>query len=213
MTAWIAAVRADTGMPDLPVLVVQIGNLVTPENDPNWVNAKWWDIVREALRRLPEVVPHTAITSAVDLGLTDCIHIETPGLHRLGRRLARQALALTGAADLPLGPRVERVERAGNWGNGLPLVRVVCSGVTGAWWPVYSISGFAVRTPDHAPHPTVLIISAQRDPENPTAFRLLLSAEPDENVRIGYGLGFNPFCNAVDEADMPLPAFWEQEIV
>jgi len=47
MTAWVAAARADTGVPDLPVLVVQIGNLVQPDQS----NAKWWDMVREALRR------------------------------------------------------------------------------------------------------------------------------------------------------------------
>jgi sialate O-acetylesterase len=210
MAAWVAAARSDTGLPDLPVLVVQIGNLVQPDLG-GW-GPKWWDMIREALRRLPEVVPHTTVTSAVDLGLTDCIHIHTPGLHRLGRRLARQALAITGAADFPLGPRVERLERAGAWGNGLPLVRVVCGGVTGAWWPAYHISGFAVRTPEHEPHPTVQIITAERDPGDATALRLLLSAEPDDQVRIGYGLGLNPFCNAVDDADMPLPAFWEQEI-
>ena len=212
MIAWVAAARADTGIADLPVLVVQIGNLVQPENEQTWTSAKWWDVVREALRKLPEVVPQTTVTSAVDLGLTDCIHIHTPGLHRLGRRLARQALAVTRAVDLPLGPRVERLERAGNWPNGLPLVRVVCSGVTGGWWPASHISGFEVRTPEHEPHPSVQIITADRDPDDATAIRLLLSAELDDSVRIGYGLGLNPFCNAVDDADMPLPAFWEREI-
>jgi sialate O-acetylesterase len=211
MSAWVAAARADIGIADLPVLVVQIGNLVTTDTAA-WFNQLAWDQVREALRRLPEVVPHTTVTTAVDLGLTDCIHLATPDLHRLGRRLARQALAITGMADLPLGPSVERLERAPAWGNGLPQVRVVCSGVTGAWQPASHISGFAVRAPEHEPHPTVLIIAAERDPEDPTALRLRLSAEPDEQVRIGYGLGFDPFCNAVDEADMPLPAFWEREI-
>jgi sialate O-acetylesterase len=210
MAAWITAVRADTGIADLPVLLVQIGNLVQPE--PTMFGAEPWDMVREALRRLPEVVPHCTVTSAVDLGLTDCIHINTPGLHRLGRRLARQALALT-EGNLPTGPRVERVERAGAWSNGLPLVRVACSGVTGAWQPEQHLGGFAVYTPDHQPHPSVLVLNAERDPDDPTAIRVLLSAAIDDQTRLGYGLGLNPYCNAVDEADLPLPAFWPSEIV
>ncbi len=208
MTAWVGAARADTGIADLPVLVVQIGCYVVPDQS----STQWWDLVREALRRLPEQVPHIAVTTALDLGLTDCIHLNTPGLYRLGRRLARQALAL-GGADLPAGPRVERVERAGTWPNGLPLVRVVCSGVAGGWLPAQHIGGFEVRTPDHEPHPGVQVITAERNPDDPTAIRLLLSAEPDEDTRLGYGLGLNPYCNAVDEADMPLPAFWPQEIL
>jgi len=37
--------------------------------------------------------------------------------------------------------------------------------------------------------------------------RLLLGAPPDEALRVGYGLGINPYCNVVDEADMPLCTF------
>ena len=41
---------------------------------------------------IPERLPHTAVVSAIDLDLDDLGHVGTPGLKRLGRRLALIAL-------------------------------------------------------------------------------------------------------------------------
>ncbi len=77
---WIASVRADTGIPDLPVIAVQIGRVIEPANRAGiWPG---WDLVREALATLPVRVPRTAVTSAVDLSMVDMIHIDTSGLIR-----------------------------------------------------------------------------------------------------------------------------------
>ncbi len=49
-------------------------------------------------------------TSAIDLGLDDLIHLSADSLIRLGRRLARLALHLTGQPSIPACPKVERIE-------------------------------------------------------------------------------------------------------
>lgn len=100
--AWISALRTDTGIAELPVIAVQIGRVAEPPDRAGiW---RGWDMVREALRTLPDRVPGTAVTSAIDLPLTDLIHISTEAGIRLGRRLARLALSVTGEAPHCTGP-------------------------------------------------------------------------------------------------------------
>ncbi|MEI6519505.1 MAG: sialate O-acetylesterase [bacterium] len=199
---WIAGLRADLQCPDLPVLLVQLGRYALPVSEEE---ACGWNIVRETLRVLPTRIPHTAVTSAVDLGLADIIHLDTPSLVRVGQRLARLACGLP-APDLN---RLEQVPVD----RGLGCVRVVCRGVTSHWPVRQHISGFTVHLPDGSPHPTVFIINAAPNPIDPSNIHILLNQPPDATVRIGYGLGSNPNCNAVDDADMPMPAFAPQEIL
>ncbi|HEY3398390.1 MAG TPA: sialate O-acetylesterase [Armatimonadota bacterium] len=207
MSAWIEAARRDTGIADLPLFVVQIGNLITSDN----TNVAWWNMVREALAQLPEHVAHCGATTAIDLDMTDGIHIGTPGLHRLGQRMARMALRHAVHPDEPTGPRLESLEVCPAH-SGLVSVRVRCSGVTGGWLPEYHIGGFEVRTPDNQPHKQAMVINANRDPEDPAAIRVLLTLPPDDQACLTYGQGYNPYCNAVDEADMPLLAFGPRKL-
>ena len=69
------------------------------------------------------------------------------------------------------------------------------------------MAGFAIYQADGLPHPDIWIINASRDPEDGTAIRLLLNQPPDATVRVGYGHGADPYCNVVDETDLPLCAF------
>ena len=61
-------------------------------------------------------------------------------------------------------------------------------------------------------HTEVAVYSVNRDPVDPAALQVLLSAVPEAGARLGYGGGLDPYCNLVDEADMPLCAFLPQEI-
>lgn len=202
---WVRAVRRDTKRPDLPVLVVQLSRFVlldgTPEQDAGW------DKVRKALIELPDRLPHTAATSAIDLGLSDAIHVGTPGLIRLGRRLAKLALALE--AGQPLNPRVTSVVKAES-PLGHPMLRVNCANVNGGWHPAQHLSGFELLSTDGTPHASVRVIDVSIAPDDPSALLILLTGQINEPGVLAYGAGLNPYCNAVDEADMPLPAFqWE----
>jgi len=95
---------------------------------------------------MPGRIPCLTVTSAVDLGLVDPIHIDALGLHHLGRRMARQAMALTAGDAARLGPSVVRVE-------SLPTaevqgaVRVVCAGVEGWRLPAEHTDGLLSPMP------------------------------------------------------------------
>ena len=203
---WIAAARADTGIPDLPVYVVQIGRVIEPPDRQGiWPG---WDLVREALRTLPERTPNTAVTSAVDLPLVDLIHIDTSGLIRLGVRLARLALA-----QKQIGPQVASITRFKSPAGLYNTIRVSFSGMTGRWRQVNNIGGFEVRLPNPEMRPALYPVNAWVDPNGDGAdIIVLLNREMDADVKLGYGLGTNPACGLADEADLPLCSFLPQPV-
>ena len=90
--------------------------------------------------------------------------------------------------------------------QGLGGLRIRCSGVTGAWEPAHHMAGFGIYQTDGKRHPDCWIIHALRDPQDGTAIRLLLNKPADSSTIVGYGRGADPYCNVVDEADMPLAA-------
>jgi hypothetical protein len=198
---WIARLRADLNAPRLPVLTVQIGNTTLDSPNPTA-----WNAVRQAQYLLPDQVPQTAVTTAIDLPLEDIIHITSGGLIRLGHRLARQALALT-AGQGTIGPRVERLERMPDRARGQGEVRIHCRNVCEGWQPADHLGGFSLITPDGRPLPDNYVFNAYRDPDDPTAIRLRMNLPPPAGTLIAYGDGLRPYCNAVDAADMPLCAF------
>lgn len=208
----VEALRADLNSPDLPVIAVQLGRVLQPENgDGVWKKAAW-ETVREAQRLLPETIAHTAVTSAVDLGLCDRIHIDTPGLIRLGRRMARLALSLQ-SGSTPVAPRLIKIESGPTDAmRGMGTLRVVCDGVAGGWNPQNHMAGFQVCDADGEIHPTTLVVDASADTKEPKVINVIVSPQPDDSIRLAYGVGLNPYCNVVDNADQPLPAFMPQPI-
>ena len=192
---WIARLRKDLGLPHFPVLAVQIGRttLDTPKADA-------WNQVQKALVELPDRVPFTAVTSAIDLPLVDCIHLNSAGLQRLGRRLARLALGTSPAPRLLHASHQPEPPDRG-------LVRLTFTGVTGKWMPADNMAGFDVLTASGQPHPVNHVINAFPDPRDPTALHVRINIPLQPGEQIGYGQGLRPYCNVTDEADMPLCAF------
>jgi hypothetical protein len=202
---WIRAVRADLQMPQLPVIVVQLarramGSLNTPEQDAGW------DTVRGVQARLPDTIPLTATVGALDLGLVDTVHLDTVAQIRLGRRLATVALRLESFPGQACSPRIGQVELVANPIFGLGGLRLRCSGVTGAWQPQHHMAGFGIYRADGTVHPDCWVIDASRDPEEESAIRLILNAPPEGSAWLGFGRGADPYCNVIDEADLPLLA-------
>ncbi|MCE5276942.1 MAG: sialate O-acetylesterase [Planctomycetaceae bacterium] len=201
--AWIAAVRKDLKMPRLPVVAVQIGRVLeSPGREGNWHS---WDLVREALGTLPRRVPHTAVTTSVDLSMADIIHIDTPGLIRLGKRMARLALKLTELPNIAGGPVVKRIEPMVTAVGGRNALRLRFDGVSGGWSVRHNIPGFVVRFPrPELRNPVIVVEAAAHDDDS---ISLLLSREPESDVQVAYGLGIQPVCTLTDKADMPLCSF------
>jgi len=213
-TRWVEAVRRDTGLPELPVVVVQLGPHVTVEYVEEKTAA--WCSVRVAQARLPSQVALTGVTSAVDLPLEDSVHLSESAQRRLGRRLARRMLVLQQGVGSRTGPRIVRVERQPARQNGIGVLRVVVENIAGALRPATGISGFRVweETPSGEFELRLIAadVEAMVDPRAPVqpeghgAIRLLLNRDPNDSVRVGYGQSLMPFCNVTDELDDPLLA-------
>lgn len=201
--AWVDAARADLGHPDLPIIVTQLSRYVLGEDSEG--PASTWNQLREAQRTLPSRRHKTAVAPAIDLSLSDSIHVGTPGLIRLGQRMARLALAMEGGTP-HLGPRVSAAKvTPGHF--DINFVRLECSGVAGGWNPHNYMAGFSMHTEDGAFHPFLKVVDASRDGTDPTAINLLLTGPVDQNTAVAYGQGMNPYCNVVDNLDMALPTF------
>lgn len=206
--AWIAAVRQDTGIPDLPVVVVQLSRYVLAVEGPGQADS--WDAVRVAQLELPARIPQTATAPAIDLALSDSIHVGTPGLIRLGRRMARLVQALE-AGEVNPGPRVTDVkEIVGPLGT--PMLEISTVNVAGSWNGLHNASGFAVWGVDGSPLPLLRVVDASQSPDDPTKIRVLMNSPIEGPCLLTYGRGTNPACGVTDEADMALPAFfWKVE--
>lgn len=203
LAVFIADVRRDLGDESLPVLLVQLGRFTAPIAGGE-IDERSWDRIREAQRLLPGSVSHTATVSAVDLGLTDAIHVGTAGLRRLGRRLAEVA-----HGDLR-APQPERVELIEPTAHGLQRVRLWCSGVSGAWAPASAMSGFVLCDVDGVPIDRLRVVDAAPAVGHPGAIDIVTSTTSTielAGISLGYGQGFDPVCRAVDERDLPLPTF------
>lgn len=202
--AWVNEVRKDTGIPDLPVLVVQIGRYAVR----SWPEGMW-DLTRKALYELPDKVPHTACVTAVDLGLLDAIHVNARGARRVGERLARVALDMQEKPGAVSGVRVKRVCKSDK--KHIPLaadvIKVECSGVVGSWKPDENIVGFEVYQEDGKTLADSCVYAAFGCPDEPGSICVAVSAPLTGGEILTYAKGINTFCNAVDEADNALCAF------
>lgn len=197
---WVAALRRDLGAPDLPVISVQLGNVIDPNRSP-----LPWEKIREVQLGLEKKISHHAVTTAVDLSLNDIIHIDAPGLIRLGRRMARLALSLGGGKKILRGPRLEKIVSGKNR-RGYGEIRLRFSGVAGKLLPEQAVHGFVLVNAEGALHPKRAIFQARRGAKtNEILLRTNTPCEPGDAVF--YGKGLTPICNVVDEADMALPAF------
>jgi sialate O-acetylesterase len=204
---WVAELRHDLALPDLPVFAVQLGRFTGLEGPE--LTERSWDRVRESQRTAPQRTPGLAIASAIDLELSDPIHIGATGLDRLGVRLAM--LAIEGGA----GPDVELVEAAGVNGVGHLVLRVRCRDVRGGWRGLPRIPGFRLCESDGTPVRRVAVVDAAVDPLDPSSILVTtsaLAAGELAGVHLSYGQGFDPVCVATDERDLPLPAFAAQPV-
>lgn len=162
-----------------------------------------WSRVREAQRLLPTYIERTAVVPAIDLELSDAIHIGTHGLRRLGRRLASVALADAYGASTSPGIRLDRLIREDD------VITVRFSGVTGvlhASDPAGRVGGFAI-TDAHGVPADRRIFHARVAGHDPASVELLLEPGSSLTGRVSHGWGLSPFCQLIDDADMAVPAF------
>ena len=189
MTELIRSFRADFGRPDLPFYFVQLGGFVTPA-DPGLVAS--WSAVRESQRRLADSVPNVGMVSAVDCGLDDGIHIDTPGLKMLGRRLAAVALGTP-------APALKLV----SYDPAAHQIRVSFDNIQGRLTALGRPAGFSLRDASGSEIP--LIYKTLLDGAGAV---LKLNEDPSPiGLHLWYGYGLYPYCNLTDTSGASIPAF------
>jgi len=206
MKKLMAEFRKDAGNAKLPIVVVQISRLVSP--DPA---AAPWNSVQHQQYRLPFVIKNLATVPAVDLSLDDTIHISGEGQYILGRRLAQAMQALRGdpkekSPALPITPAkisvVPGFQQGWDpeaWGDVIIEFKNVVGKLQAEGLP----SGFAL-TPLEGDtfHPFDTLLDG-----NTVRLRVGSTQNAIKTMSINYGKGFNPYCNIRDEAGRPIPVF------
>lgn len=228
---FIAAVRNDLGQQDLPFYFVQIGRFVNPgAPDP-----KPWNAVQDAQRELADRIPNTAVVASVDLELDDLIHVGTPGLKRLGTRLARIALRELFGQVGATTPMLDRVTKLGDQtlvvkfkgANRAPSAsgppRMGRNAAVNVTLPLNGLSsgsmaGVYLDGLQPARHiagfsirkadgtEIPLIYDAAVGQSKDTVVLKLLGKVPD-GALLYYGYGLDPYCNLTDALDMAVPVF------
>lgn len=196
MKQFVAAVRKDFGVPDLPFYYVQIGRFVVNNNDPAAWNAVQADeLALEADLGVCGVVP------SIDLALDDLIHAGTQGLKTLGGRMACLAEHDLYGGKVLRGPRFHKMEvRSTPYGQQL---RVTFSQGNGGLQAAGRMAGFSISDGPGGPD-FPCIFNMEVAPDDPFTIILWVQEFP-QSPHLWYGRGFNPYCNVVDEANMALP--------
>ncbi len=199
MEKLIAAFRQDFAQPELPFYYVQIGRHV------NYTNGAEWNMVQEAERKLESRIPHIGMVPAADLSLDDGIHVSTPDLKRLARRMADMVTHdiypdIAKFQPYKRGPRPAGAKRDGN------VVRILFAEVNGKLVTSGRLSGFVICDAEGKPLPVVF--HQQIDPMDGNAVLLHIGpAALPAGATVRYGLGRDPYVNLNDELDMGTPVF------
>jgi len=200
LTQLITTIRTDLHDAELPFYAVQIGRqIVGSETSPMEKN-----VVRESTRQAMIAIPHTGLASAIDLGMSSSAHLDSDGYKRVGRRLAKIALAETyGNEHFKTGPSVEKIIVEGKERD---ILRIQFSSVNGRLFADPRVLGFSIRSSDGS---NVLVdyTEAVLDPSVPDAVLLHLGQPVPAGATLWYGYGWNPICTLNDSEDMSLPAF------
>jgi sialate O-acetylesterase len=142
---------------------------------------------------------------SIDSILDDAIHVSTPDLKRLGRRMANLAChdlfpSVAQCAGVKPGPRPQSAAVAGDG-----LIRVTFTGVNGSLQSEGRLSGFSLYDSAGAYLPA--LYKSVVDPKDSSAVLLYYGGKLPEGAALRYGAGKDPYCNLTDSAGMGAPVF------
>ncbi len=196
MKKLVSAFRRDCKNKSLPIAIVQISRVVGwPEE-----TAKPWNSVQDQERLLQGAIKHLAAVPAIDLPLTDAIHIEGVGQNRLGLRLAQAMAVLRGdkkAGKMPI--ELGKIE-LDQEGRGMGRVTVHFDNVMGKLEAGSRPVGFSFGS-------EMCRVVDTRLEKNKAIVLANVSKTIVEEQVLFYGFGTDPVCNITDSADRSLPVF------
>ncbi|HJN14228.1 MAG TPA: sialate O-acetylesterase, partial [Armatimonadota bacterium] len=192
MRALIEAIRADLSQPDLPFLQVQLGPFYNDEGFDAWNDVQLTQLALE------DLIHGVATVAAIDLELSDAIHISTGSGIRLGERMAHVAQRFVyGDESKQFGPRLTDITVSAD----RRTIELRFTGVNGSLLPASGSPGFTidaggeqVAIPERAVRDASTVVLGLREP---------LPA----NATLWHGRGLNPAVGLRDEADLTVPVF------
>ena len=196
MKTFVQSMRRDFKDPRLPVVTVQISR-VTQRGD-----GQWWDAIREQQRRLPEQIKHLATVPAIDLPLSDGIHLSGSGQAALGKRAAEAMQVLREgkkAGSPPIDVRDITVKPNPISKQADVIVRF--SNVAGSLTSAGRPTGFYVDSHTNMTNHYRVDLGGDK-----AILHLGCTVEMVDG-NLYYGRGFDPYCNVTDQAGRSIPAF------
>lgn len=196
MKMLVAAFRKDLKTPAMPVAIVQIGRVLA------WGSPLMWNSVQDQQRRLPRVIKNLATVPAIDLGLSDSIHIDGPDMQRLGKRLAVAMEQLRGEKMSLPALEVGKISVETIPGNGLADVVVEFKNVIGKLQSTGPARGLAISGGNDQTFIYRIDLEG-----NKARCKTNVMASDLDGKSIHYGRGVDPVCTITDEADRSIPVF------
>lgn len=196
-TGFVNALRTELGQPGMPLLYVQLGRFYA---DPTPESERCWHTIREAQLKVEPDLQPAAMAPASDLSLDDIIHVDAPGMRRLGLRLARLAhvVAYGASGEGQIGPRPRGVDVSPD----RRTVTIHFGSVNGALVATDHVYGFMVKSGEGP-----LLLGDCRLGGDGVSVVLTLPEELPEGAELYYNYGHNPQGIILDEWDMPVPSF------
>jgi sialate O-acetylesterase len=211
----VSSLRFDLAQPDLPFYFVQIGRLI---GDDTGIDQ--WNLIQETQRKAELSIPRVGMVATVDESLVDLAHADAASLKRLGVRLANLACRdlfpqNKACANIDRGPRPVSAVYVENrddpeYKYREKVVRVTFASLNGRLRSDGKVSGFSIHNGAGAPLPIIYAIDI--DPADGKSILVRVTDKPAAGAVLRYGYGLDPYCNVVDEANMPLPAFGPMQI-
>ncbi len=191
---FIAGLRSDLASPELPVLCAQLGRVVAPGDAQR---ATCWTELREIQRRLAAEVDQVWLVPAIDLPLSDEIHLSAASNVLLGQRFAEQALVqVYGRPGTPPALRLLRAAR-----TAATVVRLDFTRSPAGWCRPGEIRSLTAA--DSAGELAVEAVSL--DDEGWVELRL--AREPAGEVTVHAHAGCHPPADLRDRDQRPVEAF------
>lgn len=198
MKKLVSRFRRDLDRPDLPFFYVQIGNCFSQSDG----ELPEWNLVQDIQRSIEKELAPGGMCPAIDLPLSDGIHLSTSSQKRLGRRLAKIIRRnLYHDNTYETGPRLHKIERDPERPG---VLKLRFSSVNGRLFPEDHIAGFSVFASDCTANK---VCRAGISPDNHSVVEVWTYSPLPESVTIWYGKGTNAYCNLTDAADLAAPVF------
>jgi hypothetical protein len=197
----VQSTRDDTGIAQLPWLIVQLGCHAA-------AGGEYWNSIQDQQRLLPNRIKNLDVAPAVDLGIDDGIHISGVGQQALGQRLARLASRLVfkdkkekGGIYLKKATVSHQSPQPGD--PETLVVELEYGNVKGKLQSQGLPTGFTMIDPDGKAFPCLYKTTLRGNRVR------LETGQPQDllmTLAVSYGHDRHPYCNITDSDGMSLPA-------